>query len=512
MSKQDTLEKPAQKEEASLAKPTTITEASKPVAAPAKHTAEEQKKIDNQAELDALHSCIIDQTKTFKDLGVCDELCETCTKLGYGHPTKIQSEAIPYGLKGRDVIGLAETGSGKTAAFAIPIIQCLLSNPKPFFACVMAPTRELSLQISEHFSALGAGVGLRTAVLVGGLDMMAQAAALAKKPHIVIGTPGRMADHLANTKGFSLKSVKFMVFDEADKLLNSDFEKQIDEILSAMPRERTTFLFSATMTNKVQKLQRASLHDPVKIEVSTNKYQTASTLVQNYVFIPAKYKETYLVYLLKEYTGNSTIVFINTIQNSVRIMLTLKALGFKAVVINGKLTQAHRLAALNKFKSGEKTILIATDLANRGLDINDVDVVINYDLPEHAKDYIHRVGRTARAGKSGRAISFVTQYDVEKLQMVEYLIGKKMDLYQTSEEAALTLHERVLEAQRIAGNEMKTEKKRRKYKLTDKSGEGGEEEGDAADVRVSLDGNKRHPLNRSFARQKRPNKKHKGGD
>ena len=317
-----------------------------------------------------------------------------------------------------------------------------------------------------------------------------------------------MADHLANTKGFSLKNIKFLVFDEADKLLNSDFEKQLDQILSSLPRDRTTFLFSATMTNKVQKLQRATLKDPVKVEVSTSKYQTVSTLVQSYVFVPAKYKESYLAYILKEFTGNSMIVFINTIQNSVRIMLMLKALGFKSVVINGKLTQAHRLSALNKFKSKEKNLLIATDLANRGLDISGVDLVVNYDLPEHSKDYIHRVGRTARAGKSGRSISIVTQYDVEKYQTIEHLIEKKMDLYQADEEAVLTLYERVSEAQRIAGIEMKTDKKRRKYKLGDKTGEDGEEES-AMDSKITLDGHKKHPLNHSFARKKSV-KKHKG--
>jgi len=403
---------------------------------------------------------------------------------------------------GRDIIGLAETGSGKTAAFGIPIIQDLLSNPRPFFACIIAPTRELSIQISEHLLALGSSVSLKTAVLVGGLDMVSQAAALARKPHIVIGTPGRLADHLANTKGFSLKNMRYLVFDEADKLLNLDFEKQINEILSVLPKTRITFLFSATMTNKVQKLQRASLKDPVKVEVSTSKYQTVSTLIQKYIFIPAKYKETYLVYMLKEFTGKSIIVFINTIQNSVRIMLTLKALGFKATVINGKLTQAHRLAALNKFKAKEKSILIATDLANRGLDISGVDTVINYDLPEHHKDYVHRVGRTARAGHSGEAISIVTQYDVEKFQMIEHLIDKKMKAFEANEEAALTLYERVTEAQRIAGNEMKTEKKRRKYKLGDKQEDEEEEVGE------QFLGKRKNPRMHSFVRKKKMHKSH----
>ena len=217
--------------------------------------------------------------------------------MGFKHPSNIQSESLPYSLEGKDLIGLAETGSGKTAAFAIPVIQRLLDDPQPFFALVMAPTRELCVQISEQFEAIGSMVGLRTAVLVGGLDMVSQAIALSKKPHVVVGTPGRVADHLANTKGFHMKKLKYLIFDEADRLLSMDFEKQINMILTQIPKDRNTFLFSATMTSKVQKLERASLRDPVKVEVNS-KYKTVDTLVQNYIFIPAKHKEVYLVYLL----------------------------------------------------------------------------------------------------------------------------------------------------------------------------------------------------------------------
>ena len=234
---------------------------------------------------------------TFEELGVCPEICEAIKAMGYKNPTKIQADSLPYTLKGRDMIGLAETGSGKTASFAIPVIQKLLDSPQPFFACVMSPTRELCVQIAEQFEALGSSIGLRTAVLVGGLDMVSQAIALSKNPHIVVGTPGRLADHLANTKGFHLKKLKFLIFDEADRLLSMDFEKQITLILTQIPKNRNTYLFSATMTSKVQKLQRASLNDPVKVEVSS-KYKTVDTLVQNYIFVPEKHKETYLVYLL----------------------------------------------------------------------------------------------------------------------------------------------------------------------------------------------------------------------
>lgn len=249
---------------------------------------------------------------------MCEEICEILEKLGYKHPSKIQSQTLPYALAGKDLIGLAETGSGKTAAFAIPIIQRLLNEgPQPFYACVLAPTRELCLQINQHFEALGSAVGLKTSVLVGGLDMISQAMSLSKNPHVVIGTPGRVVDHLSNTKGFNLKNLKFLIFDEADRLLDLDFEKQIHQLLSVIPKNRTTFLFSATMTSKVHKLQKASLSDPVKIEINT-KYKTVSTLVQNYIFIPAKFKETYLSFILKEHSGSSVIVFVGTCLGSIQ--------------------------------------------------------------------------------------------------------------------------------------------------------------------------------------------------
>ncbi|CAG4982800.1 unnamed protein product [Colias eurytheme] len=226
---------------------------------------------------------------TFKDLGLVDVLCEACLELKWKKPSKIQKEAIPVALQGKDIIGLAETGSGKTGAFALPILQALLESPQRYFALILTPTRELAFQISEQFEALGASIGVKCAVIVGGMDMVAQALTLSKKPHIIIATPGRLVDHLENTKGFNLKALKYLVMDEADRILNMDFEVEVDKILRVIPRERRTYLFSATMTKKVQKLQRASLQDPVKIEVST-KYQTVEKLQQYYVFIPVKYK------------------------------------------------------------------------------------------------------------------------------------------------------------------------------------------------------------------------------
>lgn len=284
--------------------------------------------------------------------------------------------------------------------------------------------------------------------------MVSQSLQLGKKPHIIIATPGRLVDHLENLKGFNLKAIKYLVMDEADRILNMDFEVELDKILKVLPKERRTFLFSATMTKKVKKLQRASLKDPVKIEVS-NKYQTVEQLLQYYIFIPVKYKDVYLVHILNELAGNSFMIFCSTCNNTVRTALMLRALGMAAIPLHGQMSQNKRLAALNKFKSKNRSILISTDVASRGLDIPHVDVVLNFDIPTHSKDYIHRVGRTARAGRAGKAITFVTQYDVELYQRIEHLLGKQLPLYKCEEDEVMALQERVSEAQRTAKLELK---------------------------------------------------------
>ncbi|XP_047004321.1 probable ATP-dependent RNA helicase DDX47 [Schistocerca americana] len=428
---------------------------------------------------------------TFKDLGVVDVLCEACEQLKWKAPTKIQREAIPLALQGKDVIGLAETGSGKTGAFALPILQALLQNPQRYFALILTPTRELAFQISEQFEALGSSIGVKCAVIVGGMDMMAQALMLAKKPHVLIATPGRLVDHLENTKGFSLRALKYLVMDEADRILNMDFEVEVDKILKVIPRERRTFLFSATMTKKVQKLQRASLQDPVKVEVST-KYQTVEKLQQYYVFIPVKFKDVYLVHILNELAGNTFMIFCSTCNNTVRTALLLRSLGFTAVPLHGQMSQNKRLGALNKFKAKNRSILISTDVASRGLDIPHVDVVVNFDIPTHSKDYIHRVGRTARAGRAGKAITFVTQYDVELYQRIEHLIGKQLPLFKLQEDEVMLLQERVAEAQRTAKMQLKDleEKKGGKNKRRKAAVDDNDDTEEAQGVRKRLKGKK----------------------
>ena len=410
--------------------------------------------------------------RSFEDLGIIDSICEACAALGYKAPTPIQNEAIPLALQGRDLIGLAETGSGKTAAFALPILQglspdflshrpytdyaaALMDKPQPFFSLVLAPTRELAYQISQAFEALGSLISVRCAVIVGGMDMVPQAIALGKKPHVIVATPGRLLDHLENTKGFSLRSLRYLVMDEADRLLDLDFGAIIDKILKVLPKERRTYLFSATMTSKVEILQRASLTNPARVSISSNKYQTVSTLLQFYLFVPFKDKDLYLVHLINEHAGQSVIIFTRTVNETQRLAILLRSLGFGAIPLHGQLSQSARLGALGKFRARSRDILVATDVAARGLDIPSVDIVVNFDLPPDSKTYIHRVGRTARAGKAGQAISMVTQYDIEIWQRIETALGKKLGEFATEKEEVMVLGERVGEAQRMAIREMK---------------------------------------------------------
>ncbi|XP_050740012.1 probable ATP-dependent RNA helicase DDX47 [Eriocheir sinensis] len=446
---------------------------------------------------------------TFKDLGVVEELCLACERLGWKEPTAIQREAIPLALQDKDVIGLAETGSGKTGAFGLPLLQALIARPQRLFGLVLTPTRELAFQIKEQFEALGRGVGVTCVVIVGGMDMTQQALELAKRPHLIVATPGRLVDHLEKTKGFNMRALKYLVMDEADRILNLDFEEEVDKILKELPRERRTMLFSATMTSKVNKLQRAHLRDPVKVEVSS-KYQTVSKLKQYMLFVPCKHKHMYLIHILNEIGSQSVMVFCSTQLSTLRTALMLRNLGFTAIPLYGKMSQNKRLGALSKFKARERSILLATDVASRGLDIPLVDYVINFDVPMHSKNYIHRVGRTARAGKAGVAITLVSQYEVEVYQRIEELLNTRLEVYPVVKEEVMVLEERVAEAERFAKIEMSRldekggRKGGRKRGADDDDGEG------SMGVRNRINNNKNKNNNNNNSNNNRKKKKFKG--
>jgi ATP-dependent RNA helicase DDX47/RRP3 len=338
----------------------------------------------------------------------------------------------------------------------LPILQSLLDKPQPLFGLILAPTRELAYQIAQQVDALGSIINVKCATLVGGMDMVPQAIALSKRPHIVVATPGRLLDHLENTKGFSLKHLKYLVLDEADRLLDLDFGPVLDKILKVLPRDgRHTYLFSATMSSKVESLQRAAMQNPVRVSISSSSHQVVSSLVQRYFFLPHKHKDLYLIHLLNDNIGQPTIIFTRTVNETQRIAVLLRTLGFGAIPLHGQLSQSARLGALNKFRAGSRDILVATDVAARGLDIPAVDLIVNLDLPSDSQTYVHRVGRTARAGKSGKAVSFVTQYDVEIWLRIENALGKKIEEEVINKDEAMVYMERVSEAQRVAIREMK---------------------------------------------------------
>jgi ATP-dependent RNA helicase DDX47/RRP3 len=397
-----------------------------------------------------------EESPTFASLGVCDELCKACARLGWKGPTPIQLQAIPPAIEGKDVIGLAETGSGKTGAFALPMLQALRDNPRPFFGLVLAPTRELATQIADCIDALGAEMGARTARILGGESHINQAVALARKPHIVVGTLGRLIDHLENTDGFSLSGLRWLVMDEADRLLNQDFEKQLDTLLRVVPAERSTMLFSATMTDSVTRIQRATLRqNRVRIQVSDSAFATVAQLNEAFILAPEADKDLVLADLLTGFAGKTGIIFVTQIARLQRLFFLLEALACVSVPViplHGKMSQDKRNRSLHRFKalsagvgdadgssgavgvvSGPSTpstgaILLATDVAARGLDIPAVAFVINYDVPMRSKEYVHRVGRTARAGRSGEAVTIVTQYTVNDLLGIEKGLERKIPM------------------------------------------------------------------------------------
>jgi len=401
---------------------------------------------------------------TFPSLGVSEWLDNICQSLGMKEPTQVQKGTIPAVLSGRDVIGIAHTGSGKTAAFALPILQQLAQEPYGVFALVMTPTRELAFQIADQFRAFSAGTSLKECVVIGGMEMQAQAKELFQRPHIVIATPGRLRSLIeldpSIARGFS--RVRYLVFDEADRLLEPTFEKDLAVILPKLPERRQSLLFSATKTKTLVKLQSVLSKDAYTFEAYEG-LQTVKKLKEEYLLVPAKVKEVYLVYLLKsleeeeELLGNarSVIVFCSTCRQCRLLDALLKQLGIAATALHSQQPQRSRLSALDKFKSGYISILLATDVASRGLDIPTVDVVINYDLPLLARDYVHRVGRTARAGRGGRALSFVSQHDVDLVHKIEGLTGVRLEGMGGVDEAAVLKNmTKVYSAKRAAGMQL----------------------------------------------------------
>jgi ATP-dependent RNA helicase RhlE len=359
---------------------------------------------------------------SFQGLGLSEALLHDVNKAGFHEPTPIQAQAIPPGLAGRDVLGCAQTGTGKTAAFVIPMIERLAgtteSHPR---GLILAPTRELAIQIQDTIAKLGRSRRVYATTLVGGADMNAQIRGLRQRPDILVATPGRLLDHMWNGT-VNLIKVQILVLDEADRMLDMGFAPQINQILEALPEERQTLLFSATIPTDLADLARASVKDPVWVMVA--KPATPADRAEQALHHTSREDKTRLLLTLLNADRDSVLVFTRTKHGADRLGRALGNAGHKVAVIHGNRSLSQRRAALEGFRRGTFRVLVATDIAARGIDVANIGHVVNYDLPNTPEDYIHRIGRTARVKASGRATSFVTSDDHIQLQAIEKLLGQ----------------------------------------------------------------------------------------
>ena len=363
-------------------------------------------------------------TSTFASLGLSASILQDIAKAGFLEPTPIQAQGIPAALQGRDVLGCAQTGTGKTAAFVIPMVERLADGPKgPPRGLVLTPTRELAFQIQEVVDQFGRGRRVFATTIVGGSDMHAQVRGLRQRPDILVATPGRLLDHMWNGT-ISLTSLQIVVLDEADRMLDMGFAPQLNQILDALPEQRQTLLFSATLPTNLADLARASVKDPVRVTVAKPATPVAGVTQMLHHTTPGE-KTPLLLSLLKDH-DDSVLVFARTKHRADRLGRALGSVGHRVAVLHGNRSLSQRRQALEGFRRGQFRILVATDLAARGLDVANIGHVINYDLPNSPEDYVHRIGRTARMKALGRATSFVTEEDHRQIQAIERLLGRSV--------------------------------------------------------------------------------------
>jgi ATP-dependent RNA helicase RhlE len=355
--------------------------------------------------------------QTFFGLGIAPNLLNILEKLKFTVPTPIQSKAIPIAIEGKDVMGIAQTGTGKTLAFAVPMIQRLAVTKGR--GLVIVPTRELALQVEETFLKLRSAMAGGTAVLIGGASMNNQISMLRRNPSVIIATPGRLIDHLQH-RTVRLDEVRILVLDEADRMLDMGFAPQISKILHSVPPERQTMLFSATMPKEIMTIASSYMKLPVSVEIAKSGTAIEKTIQELYI-VRSENKRTLLEKILYQYHG-SVLVFSRTKHNSTKIAKAIRDLGHTAAEIHSNRSLAQRKEALDGFKSGKYRVLVATDIAARGIDVKGIELVINYDIPEDPENYIHRIGRTGRAGHEGRAITFAMPDQAGDVKSIERLM------------------------------------------------------------------------------------------
>ena len=360
----------------------------------------------------------------FKELELSPELLKSLERAGFEEATPIQSETIPLALSGQDVIGQAQTGTGKTAAFGLPMLEKIDTNRHELQGLVIAPTRELAIQTQEELYRLGRDKRVRVQAVYGGADIGRQIRGLKDRPHIVVGTPGRMLDHI-NRHTLKLGTVETLVLDEADEMLNMGFLEDIESIISKVPEERQTLLFSATMPPAIKNIGVKFMKSPTHVKIKA-KEMTADLIDQYYVRAKEYEKFDIMTRLFDVQTPELTIVFGRTKRRVDELARGLEARGYRAEGIHGDLSQQKRMSVLRSFKNGHLDILVATDVAARGLDISGVTHVYNYDIPQDPESYVHRIGRTGRAGKGGMSVTFVTPNEMSYLHVIENLTKKRM--------------------------------------------------------------------------------------
>jgi superfamily II DNA/RNA helicase len=373
-------------------------------------------------------------TQSFSQLQLHPHLAQAVAEMGYESMTPIQAQAIPVVLQGRDVMGAAQTGTGKTAAFSLPLLQRMMAHENastsparhPVRALVLLPTRELADQVAQQVKLYAKHTKLGSAVVFGGMDMKPQTAELKAGVEVLIATPGRLLDHI-EAKTAVLNQVEYVVLDEADRMLDIGFLPDLQRILSYLPKKRTTLLFSATFSPEIKRLAASYLQDPVTIEVARSN-ATASTVEQHFFSVQTDDKRAALKQIVRQRGIGQAFVFVNSKLGCARLARSLDREGLKTTALHGDKSQDERLKALDAFKKGEVDLLVCTDVAARGLDIKDVPAVFNFDVPFNAEDYVHRIGRTGRAGASGLAVSFVASSDARLVADIEKLIRNKIEI------------------------------------------------------------------------------------
>lgn len=373
---------------------------------------------------DAGSDSAVSSPQTFADLQIHPAVLQAVSDVGYETPSAIQAETIPALLAGADVVGLAQTGTGKTAAFAIPILSKIDTDSRTTQALVLAPTRELALQVAEAFSRYGAHLKVNVLPIYGGSSYVPQLAGLKRGAQIVVGTPGRVIDHLEKGS-LDLSHLDYLVLDEADEMLQMGFAEDVERILADTPEYKQVALFSATMPPAIRKITSKYLHDPVEVTVKA-KTQTAENITQRYFLVSYPRKMDALTRLLEVEQGDAMIVFVRTKQATEEVAEKLRARGFAAAAINGDIPQAVRERTISQLKDGTIDILVATDVAARGLDVERISHVVNFDIPHDPESYVHRIGRTGRAGRSGTALLFVTPRERHLLNSIERVTRKKL--------------------------------------------------------------------------------------